>query len=82
MLKDSYNGYVETTLNKKYSDLDIDVHGGLTFGPDELASLNIKGKWYGFDTAHAFDEGIHHRDIPYMIKECESLADQLIKLEK
>ncbi len=48
------NGYVQlpeshTALGKDYDDIDIDVHGGLTYGPDEDG-------WLGFDTGHTGDE--------------------------
>ena len=33
-----------------YDDVEVQVHGGLTFG------CRVKdGRWFGFDTAHAFD---------------------------
>ena len=81
-LHDSYNGYVETTLNQPYDVVDVRVHGGLTFGFGNIISVNIKGKFYGFDTGHYNDKGITHRDINYMTKECERLAEQLIKIEE
>jgi hypothetical protein len=45
------NGYVQIPLNHPwhglhYDDIDVEVHGGLTFNADG---------WIGFDTAHAFD---------------------------
>lgn len=45
-----YCGYVKTSLTGHYDDYQqtFDVHGGLTYGPDE-------GGWLGFDCAHAGD---------------------------
>ena len=86
-LVDFYNGYVETTLRKKYSSLlDIDVHGGITFGASKLLIDNLSKelkdmKFYGFDTSHHMDGGITHRKMDFMIKETEKLAEQIIKLE-
>ena len=79
---DHYNGYVETSLDKHYDKIDAEVHGGLTFGVDDLKIVNVKGKFYGFDTAHYNDLGIKHRTLSYVTKECEKLAEQLIKLEE
>ena len=80
-LKEYYTGYVQSSLNKSYDDLNIEVHGGLTFG-DSLEHFNpdLKGFFYGFDTGHAFDNP-EVQDLNYCIRECERLAEQLIKLE-
>lgn len=50
-----FNGYVRLpqALYERTPDYDvlnysIEVHGGLTYGPDH-------GRWVGFDTAHAWD---------------------------
>lgn len=81
-LHDWYNGYVETILAKDYDDLNINVHGGLTFG-GELGFEELKGKrFYGFDTAHAFDDNPNIQNLDYVTKETEQLADQIIELEK
>ena len=80
-LKDYYTGYVQSSLNKNYNDLDVKVHGGLTF-ENSLEHFNpdLKGFFYGFDTGHAFDNP-KVQDLNYCIRECEQLAEQLIKLE-
>lgn len=49
------NGYVRVPTShsdamRLYSEVDIDVHGGLTFG---MRVAN--GRWFGFDTAHVGD---------------------------
>ncbi len=46
-------GYVRLPLghwgrDMSYDDIDVDVHGGLTYGPD-------KDGWIGFDCAHCDD---------------------------
>lgn len=77
---------------KEYDDLDIDVHGGLTYSnkcnapichfvpDDKLDDL----WWFGFDCGHAFDLAPMrptrfdtYRDEDYVIKEVKRLADQL-----
>jgi len=37
--------------------------------------------WFGFDCAHAVDEG-NPKDIDFCIKECEGLVDDLILMQK
>lgn len=48
-------GYVgvseEVFKDKGYDDLDVDVHGGLTYARTEEDGL----RWYGFDCAHLGD---------------------------
>jgi len=92
------NGYVAVTekhpaYGKSYDDLDIDVHGGLTFGSqgrkDSLRWPNPKLWWFGFDTAHAWDyvkyrdgtesEG-HHWTIEEVTAEVEKMAEQFYTL--
>lgn len=61
------NGYViippvHPAYGKDYDDIDVDVHGGLTFamstdeGWDHFPEGTPKGHWcMGFDTAHSGD---------------------------
>jgi len=58
----SLNGYVELPLGhpsfgKHYDDVDVEVHGGLTYGSHTNPDTGEKdlGFWLGFDTAHAGD---------------------------
>lgn len=48
-------GYVgvsaEVFADKGYDDLDVDVHGGLTYARTEEDGL----RWYGYDCAHLGD---------------------------
>lgn len=63
-----------------YQDLEdyIRVHGGLTFsGRIE----GVDGYLLGFDCNHAWDDP-HIQDEIYTRGECESLIDQIIKLEE
>lgn len=80
-----YCGYI--TLPKKfghphYDDLNVDVHGGLTFnGYLDMA----EGYLVGFDCAHSGDQIGYRgygtfRDINFVIDQCEQLADQLIAI--
>lgn len=82
LLPPYFTGYVQSSLNKRYQDLDVEVHGGLTFG-DSLKHFDpkLKGFFYGFDTGHAFDSP-QNQNQEYCIKECEKLAEQLIELER
>lgn len=68
---------------KDYFDIDVDVHGGLTF------SGEFEGGWLiGFDCGHYEDlvPGISfvgtYRDINYVKSECENLAEQVSKYTK
>ena len=50
------NGYIQVPkehpwFKKDYNDIDVEVHGGLTFG-----EIRDEGEfWIGFDCAHSFD---------------------------
>lgn len=55
-------GYVRVPLGhsfygKNYDELDLDVHGGLTFAEVEPCTEHEDGQgyWFGFDCAHAGD---------------------------
>lgn len=83
---------------KSYDDLneinELEVHGGLTFSD----TIGNDGLWYfGFDAAHGCDltpfmplssfrsstnESREYRDMNYMKKECEKLAEFLSKEPK
>ena len=79
-LHDWYCGYAETNLSEDYNKVDINVHGGLTFG-GTLDEFKNK-RFYGFDTAHAFDNTPKVQNLEYVTKEVESMVEQLIELEK
>ena len=93
------NGYVRIPenhhiYNREQHDLDIECHGGITFGPEELKGET--GIFIGFDTAHYLDympfmimmtrsgqmenidEGTY-KDITYVRNECKQIVEQLIK---
>lgn len=71
-----------------YFDIPVRVHGGLTY------SDNYDGVWkIGFDCGHYGDlvpkiselineDGNVYRDMEFVKKECESLADQISKYSK
>jgi hypothetical protein len=44
-------------FGKDYNDIDVSVHGGLTFGEIEPCAEHEDGQgyWFGFDCAHAGD---------------------------
>jgi len=65
------NGYVCVPVDhlfyqKEYQDIDIDCHGGLTFG--ECSDRH----WIGFDCAHSFD---YVPSTEYMTKTAEWMKD-------
>ena len=77
-------------FDKYYDDIDVYVHGGLTFSgnslPDWKHEKETKG-WLGFDCGHAGDiipylwkEGTY-RTKEYVKQECTELAKQLKDLE-
>jgi hypothetical protein len=94
-------GYVgvsaEVFADRGYDDLDVDVHGGLTYARTEEDGL----RWYGYDCAHygdardpelmdeqhremferLWDEEGVVRSLDYCITECENLATQLKQME-
>ena len=87
-------GYVElpekNDLPNNYDDININVHGGLTFMREQKSSTRKYGVCLGFDCAHSGDlcpqmrEYSHnekdlYKNIAYVRKECESICDQLIK---
>jgi hypothetical protein len=86
-------GYVGVELGDPaygldYADLDVDVHGGLTWsGHNDRWSPGTW--WLGFDCGHACDQSPHpdwtygegeevrYRTIGYVRRHCELLAAQL-----
>ncbi len=80
-----YCGYVVIPANDKFYNasedlLDTsDVHGGISFTGylDEVGDAFL----LGFDCNHARDD-IHEQDIFYVERECKSLIDQIIELNK
>ena len=81
-----YSGYVLVQENnkyhgKEYCDVDIDVHGGLTFSCAAekcqlTAQEKLSGTVFGFDCAHCYDT-IAKCNKEYVIAEIEKLAEQL-----
>jgi hypothetical protein len=87
---------------KRYDadEVDVDVHGGLTYSDkcrDQICHVAKPGEsddvyWFGFDCGHAWDitpamlvyhepfEGEVYRDIAYVRREVESLAEQLSRV--
>jgi hypothetical protein len=70
-------GYVEidednNLYGKSYEEIDLDVHGGLTYGRYHVSNKCL----YGFDCGHFGDI---YRDMNYVTKECEKLAEQFSK---
>lgn len=85
-------GYVELpeghpwwALSVRDDYLDVDVHGGVTWGPEPLGPPGTDPiGWVGFDCAHTgdrrpwsqFDDG-EYRDLEYVTAECRGLADAI-----
>jgi hypothetical protein len=76
---------------RDYNELNVDVHGGLTFGSMGEGKYHPEGHyWLGFDCAHSGDlspfyaekyggssaSGVY-RDMAYVTEQTESLAKQL-----
>ena len=80
-------GYVgipkgHVAYDKRYDELPIEVHGGLTYGAVEEDGL----KWFGFDCAHSEDatasspsEG-HFWTLEEVVEETEKMAKQFSEL--
>jgi hypothetical protein len=61
----TWNGYVRIPekhpcFGKDYDDIDVNVHGGLSYGGDHFPNYINPTKevgyyWFGFDTSHAWD---------------------------
>lgn len=75
---------------RDYGDVDVSVHGGLTFSGDTVPKVDIDWKdgwWFGFDCAHAgdylpnlpmpFSRPENYCDMEYVTGECARLASQL-----
>ena len=67
--------------NRDYYDLDLDVHGGLTFG-STMTDQDPDIYWYGFDAGHHGDGSHYDRTFPirsqaYIKENCLSLSRQL-----
>jgi hypothetical protein len=68
-------GYVRVSPNhpehgKDYNDVDVDVHGGLTFGGIEPCEHEDgQGFWFGFDCAHCDDMEYEPGFIPDRLKD-------------
>jgi len=73
------NGYVHIPkthplYGKGYDEIDVDVHGGLTYAEKEGESWVV-----GFDTAH-YGDNEENCSKAFVIKETKKLRNQLIKL--
>ena len=91
------NGYVglpkgHAWFGKGYEDIEVDVHGGLTYASEYMITNPEKdGRWWiGFDTAHLGDITIFlndpdeiqafcgetYKDMTYVISEVKNLLKQ------
>jgi hypothetical protein len=95
------NGYVALPkghpyYGKGYDDIDVEVHGGLTFAQEGDGKNWAKGYWWvGFDCAHwgdlvpqiveLLDREPHefetYRNFAYVRGEIQDLAEQLAKVK-
>ena len=73
-------GYVRVPLGhpfhgKGYSDLDVNVHGGLTFARlEDCKHEDGQGHWFGFDCAHCDDESHDPNIQPEDVVDAEARA--------
>lgn len=85
---------IHPCINTYYDDIDVNVHGGLTFkGSFNSEGYNMplhKGTWIGFDCNHAWDYSPRlgkfsddgtYRDWEYVKNELRGLCKQLKALE-
>lgn len=69
---------------KDYFDIDVDVHGGLTYG-----QFRDDGYWIGFDCAHFGDLlpkspsrfGGVFRDKEYVLRELKHMTEQIAEFK-
>lgn len=85
------NGYViipegHPMHGKNYDDIDVDVHGGLTFGEsakscnwEEISDEDKAGWVVGFDTAHYMDN-LTTCPESFVLEETERLKQQLLEM--
>lgn len=71
---------------KGYDDIEIDVHGGLTYSGEGLPQLEKKGYLIGFDCAHAGDwsplmpsDWETYRDIDFVENQITHMIDQIVE---
>lgn len=73
-------------FKKKYDDIDIDVHGGLTYASGDVANAKKVGWWIGWDYAHSGDyigyDGVYDRNGRHwtteeILDDVKSVIDQL-----
>jgi len=82
-------GYVRIPEWSRYygkldSDIDLNVHGGIT-----ASNIENKEHWIGFDCAHIFDyipyyedhnpEGATYKDVGFVAGQLLRLVDQIIE---
>jgi len=81
------NGYIglpkeHPWFNKHYDNIDVDIHGGLTYSNDHPPKGEPDGLWWtGFDTAHCYDNQVNC-DETYCRNEVESLKQQALNVVK
>lgn len=76
---------------KDYNDIDIDVHGGLTYSSEHLMVTNIEGWFIGWDYAHAGDYIGYDKELQFainvdkkwttaeIIADCVNVIEQLME---
>ncbi len=89
------NGYVvipegHPSYGKHYDEIDVDIHGGLTYGGlvtyfqlskmDDLDESDVGGWLVGFDTAHSGDDEINWPESRVK-EEAEYLERQLREIK-
>lgn len=80
--------------NKNYNDININVHGGLTYSDNELMGISSNNWYIGWDYAHCNDycgceeympENIRTYGKKWtteeIIEECKNVIEQIIEFE-
>ena len=66
-------------IEKSYEEIDIDIHGGLTF-KGTPQNISLEGEWIGFDCAHFSDIIPGCED--FLKKSTEDLKEKIPNLKK
>lgn len=70
---------------KDYNDIDIECHGGLTYGRNRLLTVDKKGWFIGWDYGHCgdyrgdcrFTMGNKRWTTEEIVEECKSVIEQI-----
>lgn len=79
-------GYVGVPVGHPLYGIDhrlifLNVHGGTSHSGNSRSYPTVGDlHWFGFDTAHAFDEDAGGRSLGFVQRECEQFAEELVEI--